>query len=98
MRAGKENLMHVADKRLKNISALLAHCKSSCAENLEKVVKTNMKTVSSNKEILDKHTPLVAYMSVVPLIYLCPFKTKSFWISTEFFKLKKELDFFQKRN
>lgn len=67
MRAGQENLTHVADGRSKNISALWACCKSSCAEHLEKVVKANMNPVSSNKETLKTHTPSVAYMSVVPL-------------------------------
>lgn len=96
MRAGKENLMHVADKRLKNISALLAHCKSSCAENLEKVAKTNMKTVSSNKEILEKHTPLVAYMSVVPLIYLS-FQNKIILDLYRVLQVKKRTRFFFKK-
>lgn len=55
---GREgNLMHVADKRLKNTSAFWAHCKSWCTEHLEKVVKTNMNTVSSDNETLKKHTP-----------------------------------------
>lgn len=71
MRTGKENLnfcsfLHVADKSLRNLSAIFGILQEFMCGKRGKSAKNII--ASSKKEMFEKRTPSVAYMLVVTLI------------------------------
>lgn len=80
MRTVNENVnvcsfIHIADKSLRNTSAIFSTLQEFMCRKLGKSAKNNINNTSSNKEIFKIHTPFLSFMSVVPLLTL-PFQNK----------------------